>query len=45
MPTARSGSVPVASSQRPSQPEWEGLSGEPVCQMSIDRKWLRLGFG
>ena len=43
--TARMGSVPVTSSHRPIQPVATPASGTPVCQMSIDRKWLRLGFG
>ena len=41
--TACRGSPPVASSHRPSQPVVDGLPGEPVCQMSIDRKWLWSG--
>ncbi len=43
--TALSGSRPFASSQRPIQPVPAGWSGEAVCQMSIDRKWLWSGFG
>ena len=43
--TTRSGSGPVASSQRPIQPVVAGWSGEPLCQMSIERKWLWSGFG
>ena len=39
------GRRPRASSQRPSQPVVPGRSGWAVCQMSIDRKWLRSGFG
>ena len=35
----------VASSQRPIHPVVAGRSGEPVCQMAIERKWLRSGFG
>ncbi len=38
--TARSGSSPVASSQRPIQPVGTGASGDAVCQISMDRKWL-----
>ena len=45
MLSARSGSSPVASSQRPIQPVLTGRPGEAVCQMSIDRKWLWSGFG
>ena len=40
MLTARSGSSPVASSQRPIQPVETGSAGDAVCQMSMDRKWL-----
>jgi hypothetical protein len=40
MLTARSGSSPVASSQRPIQPVETGSAGEAVCQISMDRKWL-----
>ena len=40
MLTARSGSSPVASSQRPIQPVETGWAGDAVCQMSMDRKWL-----
>ena len=43
--TARSGSSPEASSQRPSQPVGTDVSGDAVCQMAIDRKWLWSGFG
>ena len=43
--TARSGSSPVASSQRPIQPVCDGASGDAVCQMSMLRKWLWSGFG
>ncbi len=43
--TARTGSSPVASNQRPSQPEFTGVDGEPVCQMSMDLKWLKSGRG
>jgi hypothetical protein len=43
--TTRSGSGRVTSSQRPIQPVAAGRSGEPVCQMSIERKWLWSGFG
>src|ERR1700733_15966294 len=43
--TARSGSLPVASSQRPIQPVETGWAGDAVCQMSIDRKWLWSGCG
>ncbi|GAA0912025.1 hypothetical protein GCM10009558_018940 [Virgisporangium aurantiacum] len=35
----------TVSSQRPSQPVLPGRAGCPVCQMSIERKWLRSGFG
>ena len=42
---ARMGSLPVASSQRPKTPVATGWSGEPVCQMSMPRKWLRTGLG
>lgn len=45
MLTARSGSSPVASSQRPIQPVETGSAGDAVCQMSMDRKWLWSGFG
>ena len=45
MLTARSGSSPVASSQRPIQPVETGSAGDAVCQMSIDRKWLWSGWG
>jgi hypothetical protein len=38
--SARRGSSPVASSQRPSHPVRAGASGDPVCQMAMDRKWL-----
>jgi len=38
--TARTGSSPVASSQRPIHPVLVGALGEAVCQMSIERKWL-----
>jgi hypothetical protein len=38
--TACRGSPPVASSQRPNHPVFAGRTGEPVCQMSIERKWL-----
>ena len=43
--TASNGSVVVASSQRPSQPVVAAVAGEAVCQMAIERKWLRSGFG
>jgi hypothetical protein len=43
--TARSGSLPVASSHLPIQPVATGSDGEAVCQMSIDRKWLWSGRG
>jgi hypothetical protein len=43
--TASSGSVVVASSQRPSHPVATASVGAAVCQMAIDRKWLRSGFG
>ena len=43
--TAASGSVVVASSQRPSQPVVDELTGEAVCQMAIERKWLRSACG
>ena len=43
--TARSGSLPVASSHRPIQPVETGSDGEAVCQMSIDRKCLWSGRG
>ena len=45
MLTARIGSSPVASSQRPIQPVLTGSAGEAVCQMSMERKWLKSGFG
>ena len=45
MLTARSGSSPVASSQRPIQPVETGSAGDAVCQMSMDRKWLWSGCG
>ena len=35
----------AASSQRPSQPAPVGVSGEAVCQIAIDRKWLWSGRG
>ena len=40
IPRARSGLALVPSSQRPSQPELTGVSGTPLCQISIDSKWL-----
>ncbi|CAM5702267.1 hypothetical protein MAUB1S_04063 [Mycolicibacterium aubagnense] len=43
--TARIGSSPLVSSQRPIQPLVTASTGLAVCQMSIDRKWLRSGFG
>ncbi len=43
--TARTGSSPVASSQRPIHPVLVGALGEAVCQMSIERKWLWSGCG
>jgi hypothetical protein len=43
--TARNGSSPPASSQRPIQPVGTGSFGDAVCQMSIERKWLRSGLG
>ena len=43
--TAERGSRPLASNQRPIHPVPAGWSGEAVCQMSIDRKWLWSGFG
>jgi hypothetical protein len=43
--TASNGSVVVASSQRPSQPVLDAVTGDAVCQIAIDRKWLRSGFG
>ncbi len=42
--TARKGSAPVASSQRPSHPDAPGEAGIPDCQMSIDWKWLKFGL-
>ena len=35
----------AASSQRPIQPVAVEPAGSADCQMSIERKWLRLGFG
>ncbi|HEY2042945.1 MAG TPA: hypothetical protein VGH11_09730 [Jatrophihabitans sp.] len=43
--TARNGSSPVASSQRPIQPVLTGACGEAVCQISMLRKWLWSGCG
>ncbi len=43
--TASSGSAPFASSQRPSHPVGCGVPGDAVCQIDIDLKWLRSGFG
>jgi hypothetical protein len=40
MPTARSGLDPVASSHRPSQPVASEEEVTPLCQMSMDAKWL-----
>ena len=43
--TALRGSRPFASNHRPIHPVPAGWSGEAVCQMSIERKWLWSGFG
>ena len=43
--TAVSGSDVVASSQRPSHPVLLAVAGDAVCQMAIERKWLRSGCG
>ena len=45
MLSASNGSSPAVSSQRPIHPVVTGVSGDAVCQMSIDRKWLWSGFG
>ena len=45
MLSASKGSSPAVSSQRPTHPDATGVSGDAVCQMSIDRKWLWSGFG
>ncbi len=45
MLSASSGSSPAVSSHRPTQPLDTGVSGDAVCQMSIDRKWLWSGCG
>jgi hypothetical protein len=42
---ARRGSPPTLSSHRPIQPVVLGCTGLALCQMSIERKWLRSGFG
>ncbi len=43
--TTAGAALPLASSQRPIQPVDVGCTGSAVCQMSIERKWLRSGFG
>jgi hypothetical protein len=40
IPRARRGLAFVRSSHRPSQPVPTGVPGTPLCQMSIDSKWL-----
>ncbi len=45
MLSASNGSSPAVSSQRPTHPDGTGVSGDAVCQMSIDRKWLWSGLG
>ena len=40
---SESGSISLMA--RPSQPSVPTLSGSQVCQMSMDRKWDRLGLG
>ena len=43
--TASNGSVVVASSHRPTHPVVAAVAGEAVCQIAMERKWLRSGFG
>ena len=43
--TARTGSSPVASSQRPIHPVATEVFGEAVCQIAMDRKCEWSGFG
>ncbi len=38
--SARRGFERVLSSHRPNQPVETGVPGTPLCQMSIDWKWL-----
>ncbi|MEY9998027.1 hypothetical protein ABIE67_010146 [Streptomyces sp. V4I8] len=46
MDTARNGSLSFCpSSHRPSHPLGTEWAGEAVCQMDMDRKWLRSGRG